>query len=101
MLLDDVKANLRKVDNADDAEIARCISAATAYAEDFQNKPEGYYASHPMSETTRQAIVLLASHYFDSPDGATGGFMNDTPEAAKMVDRVVKDLLQLRKDWGF
>lgn len=52
-----------------------------------------------MSGATRQGIVMLASHFYESRDGATAGFWADKPEAARAVWTAVNNLLRLDRDW--
>lgn len=98
-MLEQLKANLIKEDNADDDLLREILAAAVNYAENVQNLGEGYYAEHSMSSSTRQAIIMLASHWYESRDGGTGGFFQNTPAAAESVRKAVDDLLKCTKDW--
>lgn len=98
-LLEKVKANLILDHAADDALIEMYISAAVSYAESYQHIPEGYYSTNDMPATTEQAVIMLASHFYESRDGSTGGFFADRPEAAKQVWHTVNLLLRLDRDW--
>ena len=73
-LLTRVKENLIITFNDDDSLILSFINAAISYAESYQHITEGTYNVMPMSATTVQAIVMLASHFYESRDGSTGGF---------------------------
>lgn len=98
-LVDQVKANLILTHDEDDQLIESLISAATSYATAYQHLPEHYYEHEPMSGATRQAIVLLATHFYESRDGATAGFWSDKPEAARVVWSAVNNLLRLDREW--
>lgn len=94
-----VKQNLIIEHDSDDELIGSFVEAAISYAQGFQHLPEGYYDTEPMSEATRQGVVMLATHFFESRDGATAGFWADKPEAARAVWAAVNTLLRLDRDW--
>ena len=98
-LLTKVKQNLILEHSADDALLQSYITAATAYAESYQHIPEGTYKETPMPATTEQAVIMLASHFYESRDGSTGGFFADNPQAASQVWNTVNLLLRLDRDW--
>ena len=98
-LLEKVKANLIIEHNADDALLSMYPTAAVSYAESFQHLEEGYYASHTMTATTEQAVIMLASHFYESRDGATGGFFGDNVSASGQVWNTVNLLLRIDKRW--
>lgn len=98
-LVELVKANLVLTHDEDDALIGSLVGAATSYAVAYQHLLEGYYEEHPMSGTTRQAIVLLATHFYESRDGSTAGFWVDKPQAAQAVWNAVNTLLRLDRAW--
>ncbi|EFU82472.1 phage DNA packaging protein [Mobiluncus holmesii ATCC 35242] len=98
-LVAQVKANLLITFNDDDQLIGALINAATSYACSFQHLPENHYETHDMSGATRQGIVMLASHFYESRDGSTAGFWADKPDAAKAVWNAVNNLLRLDRDW--
>ncbi len=52
-----------------------------------------------MSPVTTQAVVMLASFYYESKDGGSGGFFQPTATAAKQTLECVNNLLRLDKDW--
>jgi hypothetical protein len=52
-----------------------------------------------MSETTKQAIIMLVSHFYESRDGSTGGFFADNVNASSQVWNTVNLLLRLNRDW--
>lgn len=98
-LLEKVKANLILEHTADDALLEGYITAAVSYAESYQHIPEGTYAENAMPPTTEQAVILLASHFYESRDGSTGGFFADSTQAAAQVWNTVNLLLRLNREW--
>jgi uncharacterized phage protein (predicted DNA packaging) len=98
-LLAKVKANLILDHDADDVLLMQYITAAIAYAESYQHIPEGSYSENPMPPTTEQAVIMLASHFYESRDGSTGGFFADNTNAAQQVWNTVNLLLRLDRDW--
>lgn len=98
-LLEKVKENLILTHNEDDALLERFLAAATAYAESFQHIPSGTYAENTIPSTTEQAIIMLASHFYESRDGSTGGFFADSVQAGQQVWNTVNMLLRLDRDW--
>ena len=98
-LLDKVKANLILDHAADDALIEMYITAAITYAESYQHIEAGYYSDHDMPATTEQAVIMLASYFYESRDGSTGGFFADSPQAAQQTWNTVNLLLRLDRDW--
>ena len=98
-LLNQVKQNLIINHTADDVLIQSYITAAVSYAESYQHLKEGYYDENDMPATTEQAVIMLASHFYESRDGSTGGFFADSPSAAQQVWNTVNLLLRLDLDW--
>ena len=98
-LLPKVKANLILEHSADDALVKSFIRAAVSYAESFQHMPESYYAENPMPPTTEQAVIMLAGHFYESRDGSTAGFFNDSVQAGRQVWDTVNMLLRLDRRW--
>ena len=98
-LLDKVKANLILEHNADDELLELYIKSAVSYAESYQHISEGYYSENPMPPTTEQAVIMLASHFYESRDGSTGGFFADNVQAGQQVFNTVNLLLRLDRDW--
>ena len=98
-LLKKVKANLILEHTADDELLKGYITAAVSYAESYQPIPEGYYADNAMPATTEQAVILLASHFYESRDGSTGGFFADNTAAAQQVWNTVNLLWRLDREW--
>lgn len=99
-LLEKVKKNLILEHSADDALIESYITAAVSYAESYQHLPEGYYAENDMPATTEQAVIMLASHFYESRDGSTGGFFADNVQAGQQVWNTVNLLLRLDRRWS-
>jgi len=98
-LLTKVKANLILEHDRDDALLLNFIAAAVNYAESFQHIPAETYADNPIPPTTEQAIIMLASHFYESRDGSTGGFFADSVQAGQQVWNTVNMLLRLDRDW--
>lgn len=98
-LLEKVKANLIIDHAADDELLGTFILAAVSYAESYQHLTEGYYESNPMLPTTEQAVIMLASHFYESRDGSTAGFFADSVGAAEQVWKTVNTLLRLDRSW--
>ena len=98
-LLERVKQNLILSHSADDDLLQSFITAAVSYAESYQHISEGYYSKHPMPPTTEQAVIMLASHFYESRDGSTGGFFADNVQAGQQVWNTVNLLLRLDRDW--
>lgn len=98
-LLEKVKKNLILEHSADDGLLQGYITAAVAYAESYQHIPEGTYTENPMPATTEQAVIMLASHFYESRDGSTGGFFSDNTNASQQVWNTVNLLLRLDREW--
>ena len=98
-LLSKVKLNLILDHDADDALLTGYITAAVSYAESYQHIEAGYYSGHLMPPTTEQAVIMLASHFYESRDGSTGGFFADNVQAGQQVWNTVNLLLRLDRDW--
>ena len=98
-LLSKVKQNLILEHEADDSLLKSYITAAVSYAESYQHIPAGSYQLEPMPPTTEQAVIMLASHFYESRDGSTGGFFADNTQASSQVWNTVNLLLRLDRDW--
>ncbi len=98
-LLNKVKQNLILDHAVDDVLIQSYITAAVSYAESFQHIPAGTYTETTMPPTTEQAVIMLASHFYESRDGSTGGFFADSVQAGKQVWDTVNNLLRLDREW--
>ena len=98
-LLQKVKQNLILEHNADDELLKMYITAAVSYAESYQHIPENFYSENSMPPTTEQAVIMLASHFYESRDGSTGGFFADNVQAGQQVFNTVNLLLRLDRDW--
>ena len=98
-LLQKVKQNLILEHNEDDELLKMYITAAVSYAESYQHISEEYYSENPMPPTTEQAVIMLASHFYESRDGSTGGFFADSTNASAQVWNTVNLLLRLDRRW--
>ena len=52
-----------------------------------------------MLPTTEQAIMMLASHYYESRDGSTAGFFGDNVQAGRQAMDTINMLLRLDRDF--
>lgn len=98
-LLDKVKVNLILTHEEDDALLEGVIAAAISYVENYQHLGESYYTENTMSPATEQGVIMLASHFYESRDGSTGGFFNDNVSASDQVWKTVHLLLRMGKEW--
>lgn len=98
-LLQKVKQNLILEHSADDELLKMYLTAAVSYAESYQHIPENFYSENSMPPTTEQAVIMLASHFYESRDGSTGGFFADNVQAGQQVFNTVNLLLRLDRDW--
>ncbi|MDD2497759.1 MAG: head-tail connector protein [Desulfitobacteriaceae bacterium] len=98
-LFEKVKANLILEHDEDDELLGSYIAAAIFYAESYQHLPEGFYSNNKMPLTTEQAVIMLASHFYESRDGSTGGFFADSALAGEQARNTVNLLLRLDRDW--
>lgn len=98
-LLSKVKANLILEHSADDELLKGYITAAVSYAESYQHIPEGHYTENAMPATTEQAVIMLASHFYESRDGSTGGLLRRQHQCGAQVWNTVNLLLRLDRDW--
>lgn len=99
-LLPLVKDNLILDHDQDDALLLRLIAAAVNYAESYQHIASGYYGENDMPPTTKQAVIMLVSNWYESRDGSTGGFFADSVQASHQVWNTVNTLLRLDRLWG-
>lgn len=98
-LLQKVKDNLIITFNDDDSLITSYIVAAISYAESYQHLQENFYTTNTCPETTKQAIIMLASHFYESRDGSSGGFFSSSPSGSEQVWKTVNTLLRLDRNW--
>ena len=98
-LLEKVKLNLILEHDVDDDLLENLIRTAVSYAEGYQHLQAGWYAENAMSPTTDQAVIMLASHLYESRDGSTGGFFADNVNAGRQSWETVNTLLRLDRDW--
>jgi len=99
VLLPKVMANLILEHDQDDDLLKDFILAAVNYAESFQHIKPGTYAKKAMPPTTQQGVIMLASHFYESRDGSTGGFYADNVGASQQVWNTVNNLLRLNRNW--
>lgn len=99
LLISKVKKNLILEHSQDDDLISNFIDAAVSYSESYQHLEENYYKNHDIPATTEQAIIMLASHFYESRDGSTGGFFADNPNTSSQVWNTVNMLLRLDRNW--
>lgn len=98
-LLPKVKENLIISFNDDDNLILSFITAAIEYAESYQHLEAHYYQDHEMGETTKQGVIMLASYFYESRDGSSGGFFASSASASEQTWKVVNNLLRLDRKW--
>ena len=65
----------------------------------YQHYEPKYYETNECSENTRLAIVMLASHFYESRDGSTGGFFGDSVHAGEQAMKTANTLLRLDRNW--
>ena len=94
-LLPRVKANLILAHDADDELICGYIRAALDYAKTYQKLERLWKTIPPLTE---QAVIMLASHWYESRDGSTAGFFGDNTSAASNVMNAVMRLLAENKE---
>ena len=98
-VLSRVKENLIISFDDDDALILSFITAAIEYAESYQHLEANYYANNIMGETTKQGIIMLASYFYESRDGSTGGFFASSAAASEQTWKTDNLLLRLARNW--
>lgn len=98
-LLSKVKQNLILEHSEDDDLLRGYITAAISYTEGFQHISAGSYQVDPMPPTTEQAVIMLATHFYESRDGSTGGFFSDNVQAGQQIWHTVNLLFRLDRDW--
>jgi uncharacterized phage protein (predicted DNA packaging) len=95
-LLPKVKANLILTHDVDDKLLRGIIRAALDYAKLYQKRKRIWTKLPP---STEQATIMLASHWYESRTGGTGGFFADTATAANTTIEAVHRLLGGNKEW--
>ena len=95
-LFEKLKQNLVLEHDKDDSLLWHNLAAAVSYAEGFQKRS---YKQAKMSANTEQAVLMLATHFFESRDGATGGFFNNFVGAPNNIWTAVNRLLSIDKRW--
>lgn len=98
-LLPKVKSNLIITFDDDDSLLTSLIAAAISYAEGYQHVGAGFYLANEMPETTKQGVIMLASHLYESRDGSSGGFFAQSAAASGQAWDAIHSLLRLDRDW--
>jgi hypothetical protein len=94
-LLPKVKANAIIAHDEDDELLLGVIRAALDYAKTYQKVKR--WAAH-LPPSTEQAVIILATHFYESRDGSTAGFFADNVNASASVWTTVNRLLQINKN---
>jgi hypothetical protein len=95
-LLSFLKENLVITHDDDDKLLRSYICAAIDYAENYQKLK---YDDAVLPPATVQAILMLATHFYESRDGGTGGFFTEYVGAVNNVWTAVNRLLAMNKAW--
>jgi len=95
-LLQNVKANLILQHDEDDIMLLGYIAAAIDYAENYQKQK---YGRRKLPPATEQAVIMLASHFYESRDGGTGGFFSNYVGSVANIWTTVNRLLAMEKRW--
>jgi len=95
-LLPKVKENLVLQHDKDDKLLRHYITAALSYAEGYQKRR---YKRAKLPPVTEQAVIILATHFYESRDGATGGFFSNFVGAPNNIWATIHRLLALEKEW--
>lgn len=95
-LLEKVKSNLIITHGEDDELLRGFLLSAIGYAEGYQKRK---YRKGNIPPTTEQAIIMLASHLYESRDGSTAGFFSGHAGATQQVWDAVNRLLAMGKRW--
>lgn len=96
-LLPQLKANLIIDHNTDDELLRGLIRAAIDYAEGYQHY--NYADDEELPPATQQAVIMHATHFYESRDGGTAGFLSGTVGAARHVWDAIHRLLSMNKWW--
>lgn len=97
-LLEKVKQNLIIDFSYDDSLILSFIEASISYAEGFQHLDLDYYDKNEMTNSTKEAIIMLASFFYESRVGDNGGLFNQN-SSSQNIWATVNNLLRLDKVW--
>ena len=97
-LVDDLLPRVKKnliIEHCDDDELlSDLIRSALDYAKTYQNVKRW---GRQLPPTTEQAVIMLCSHWYESRDGGSGGFMA-TSKGADCLN-AVNWLLALNKNY--
>jgi len=93
-LLQKVKDNAVITHDGDDTLLLGLIAAAIDYMETYQKVKHGRKSLPP---STEQAVIILATHWYESRDGSTGGFFADTA-AGDRVWETIHRLLAINRN---
>jgi len=96
-LLAKVKQNLIITFDNDDDLIREKIRNAVDYAAHFTHTE----LTDDLKSLTEAAIIVLASHWYESRDASSGGYFGDRTDAAKQIMETVDNMLRMEKDWYF
>lgn len=98
-LVELVKRNAVIEHDSDDGLLQHFVEAALSYAAGYQHIPPNTYETSGMSDATKQAVVLLATHMYESRDASTAGVFANSAGAAEQTWRAIHRLLVLDRDW--
>lgn len=100
-LLPKLKVNLviGTDDTSEDDFLSDLIHAGIDYSQRYQNKDYTLDDYTEMPNATKQAVLMLATHFYESRDLATGGYFNDTALAGSNARSAIDRLLSMHKDW--
>ena len=93
-----VKANLYLEHSHDDALLQSFIVASVNYAESFQHIPTGTYTTNLMSPTTEQAVIMLASHFYEHRGNTIGDFYTACLQTKQQIWDTINMLLWLDRN---
>ncbi len=98
-LLPRLKQNLIIEDGSEDAFLTELILSALDYAQRYQNLDYSCNGFKSLPEITKQAVIMLATHFYESRDAATGGYFADTALAGANAREAIERMLSLHKIW--
>jgi len=98
-LLPRLKQNLIIQDDTEDDFLLELILSALDYAQRYQNRDYSCRHFKDLPEITKQAVIMLATHFYESRDAATGGYFADTALAGSNAREAIERMLALHKIW--